>query len=327
MGTGHRCRSTRSGPPGRRLPEGVDVHLRGAPSISIRLDEVAVALGVSGRRVTMRGGTVSAVGPREAILHELETWRAGAAGRTFRHGDERGRQHRAGGPAARLDRSSRITRGEPVGRRRAPVARGRADIHRCARSDPVPGTRRLLGPARPAWCCPRAGTVPGERALGRRHRRERGAPGGDPEPQVVLEQSGRTHPRTADEDSRAQRRGQAARNRGAAVRGSPPARGAGHRSGARQGRQGRGRGRHRAPPARRRSSQPGTGPPRRAARGRLARGGALARRGRDRDRRRRRPAGAHLSPSRADQRRQGDPAGDRRRRAGRTHLALHPRRP
>ncbi|WP_438019701.1 biosynthetic peptidoglycan transglycosylase [Sorangium sp. So ce315] len=57
--------------------KGVDVRLRGAPSISIRLEEVDVALGFSGRRVAMRGGTVSAVGPREAILHELETWRAG----------------------------------------------------------------------------------------------------------------------------------------------------------------------------------------------------------------------------------------------------------
>ncbi|WP_437561986.1 biosynthetic peptidoglycan transglycosylase [Sorangium sp. So ce542] len=56
---------------------GVDVRLRGAPSIAIRLDEVAVALGFSGRRVAMRGGTVSAVGPRDAILHELEAWRAG----------------------------------------------------------------------------------------------------------------------------------------------------------------------------------------------------------------------------------------------------------
>ncbi|KYF62364.1 peptidoglycan transglycosylase [Sorangium cellulosum] len=63
--------------------KGVDVQLRGAPSISIRLDEVDVSLGVSGRRVAMRGGTVSAIGPRDAILHELETWRAGQpAGRT-----------------------------------------------------------------------------------------------------------------------------------------------------------------------------------------------------------------------------------------------------
>ncbi|WP_437736716.1 transglycosylase domain-containing protein [Sorangium sp. So ce1335] len=57
--------------------KGVDVRLRGAPSVSIRLEEVDVALGFSGRRVAMRGGTVSAVGPRDAILHELETWRAG----------------------------------------------------------------------------------------------------------------------------------------------------------------------------------------------------------------------------------------------------------
>ncbi|WP_437490115.1 biosynthetic peptidoglycan transglycosylase [Sorangium sp. So ce1014] len=57
--------------------KGVDVRLRGAPSVAIRLDEVAVAIGFSGRHVAMHGGTVSAVGPREAILHELETWRAG----------------------------------------------------------------------------------------------------------------------------------------------------------------------------------------------------------------------------------------------------------
>ncbi|WP_438028901.1 biosynthetic peptidoglycan transglycosylase [Sorangium sp. So ce233] len=57
--------------------KGVDVRLRGAPSIFIRVEEVDVSLGLSGRRVAMRGGTVSAVGPRDAILHELETWRAG----------------------------------------------------------------------------------------------------------------------------------------------------------------------------------------------------------------------------------------------------------
>lgn len=63
--------------------KGVDVRLRGMPSVSIRLDEIAVELGFSGRRVTMRGGTVAAVGPRETILQELETWRAGQpAGRT-----------------------------------------------------------------------------------------------------------------------------------------------------------------------------------------------------------------------------------------------------
>ncbi|HTN82549.1 MAG TPA: biosynthetic peptidoglycan transglycosylase [Sorangium sp.] len=57
--------------------KGVDVRLRGAPSVSIRLEDVDVALGFSGRRVVMHGGTVAAIGPREVILHELETWRAG----------------------------------------------------------------------------------------------------------------------------------------------------------------------------------------------------------------------------------------------------------
>lgn len=57
--------------------KGVDVRLRGAPSILIRLEEVDVSLGLAERRVAMRGGTISAVGPRDAILHELETWRAG----------------------------------------------------------------------------------------------------------------------------------------------------------------------------------------------------------------------------------------------------------
>ncbi|WP_234023670.1 biosynthetic peptidoglycan transglycosylase [Sorangium cellulosum] len=45
--------------------------------MSIRLDEVDIALGWSGRRIAMRGGAVSAVGTREAILQELEAWRAG----------------------------------------------------------------------------------------------------------------------------------------------------------------------------------------------------------------------------------------------------------
>ncbi|MGK3995227.1 biosynthetic peptidoglycan transglycosylase [Sorangium sp. So ce1024] len=76
---------------------GVDVRLRGAPSISIRLEEVDVALGFAGRRVAMRGGTVSAVGPREAILHELETWRAGLpAGRS-------GTSSTGGGGSTELD--------------------------------------------------------------------------------------------------------------------------------------------------------------------------------------------------------------------------------
>lgn len=69
---------------------GVDVRLRDAPSISIRLDEIAVDLGWSGRRIAMRGGTIAAVGPREGILRELELWRAGQPSRPAGSGRAKG---------------------------------------------------------------------------------------------------------------------------------------------------------------------------------------------------------------------------------------------
>ena len=61
---------------------GVDVRLEDVPSATIRLDEVEVELGLSGRRVSLRGGTLAAVGPSEAVLHELEGWRARHPGKS-----------------------------------------------------------------------------------------------------------------------------------------------------------------------------------------------------------------------------------------------------
>ncbi|MFO0755238.1 MAG: biosynthetic peptidoglycan transglycosylase [Byssovorax sp.] len=60
---------------GARL-RGVDVALSDVPSVKIHLDEVEVQVGSAGRKVELRGGTVSAVGPRERILREAEAWRA-----------------------------------------------------------------------------------------------------------------------------------------------------------------------------------------------------------------------------------------------------------
>lgn len=61
---------------------GVNVRLRDVPSALVRLDEVVVELGLSGRKVALRGGMVSAVGPREVVLRELEGWRARHPGRS-----------------------------------------------------------------------------------------------------------------------------------------------------------------------------------------------------------------------------------------------------
>lgn len=59
---------------------GVDVVLEQVPSATIRLDQVEVELGLSGRQVMLRGGTLSAVGPREVVLRELESWRSSRQG-------------------------------------------------------------------------------------------------------------------------------------------------------------------------------------------------------------------------------------------------------
>lgn len=60
---------------------GVDVRLSEVPSATVHLDQVQVELGLSGRRVMLRGGTLAAVGPREVVLGELEGWRASHPGK------------------------------------------------------------------------------------------------------------------------------------------------------------------------------------------------------------------------------------------------------
>jgi hypothetical protein len=60
---------------GARL-RGVDIALADVPSVKVHLDEVEVAFGTKGKKVELRGGTISALGPRERILREAETWRA-----------------------------------------------------------------------------------------------------------------------------------------------------------------------------------------------------------------------------------------------------------
>ncbi|MFT3765015.1 MAG: biosynthetic peptidoglycan transglycosylase [Minicystis sp.] len=54
----------------------VDVTLEEVPSARIHLDEVVVAYGTSGRNVTLRGGVISAIGPRETVIRQVEAWRA-----------------------------------------------------------------------------------------------------------------------------------------------------------------------------------------------------------------------------------------------------------
>jgi hypothetical protein len=65
---------------GARL-RGVDVRLRGVPSASVHFDEIEVGLGLSGRRVALRGGRVDVVGPRDTVAGELEAWREARGGR------------------------------------------------------------------------------------------------------------------------------------------------------------------------------------------------------------------------------------------------------
>jgi hypothetical protein len=59
---------------------GVDVALEDVPSTKIHLDEVEVRFGSSGRAIELHGGVISAVGARDLVLHEAETWRARHAG-------------------------------------------------------------------------------------------------------------------------------------------------------------------------------------------------------------------------------------------------------
>ncbi|WP_441287419.1 transglycosylase domain-containing protein [Sorangium sp. KYC3313] len=199
--------------------KGVDVRLRGAPSIAIRLEEVAVALGVSGRRVTMRGGTVSAVGPREAILHELETWRGGQpAGRA-------GTATSEGGGSTELE-GLRLVWTDRADSPAESLSADNVHLSRAGGRTAIAAREAILSLGRAAFSV-RHGRLVLAREQGRYQVSELSADSIDanvalpevtPEPQVVPEQSGRTHPaqltRTAERGNGAD----AGRNRGAAVR-------------------------------------------------------------------------------------------------------------
>ena len=74
---------------------GVDVTLEEVPSVRVHLDEVVVTYGTSGRKVALRGGVVSAIGPRETVIRQAEAWRAHRLG-----GDGSARAEGGGGGKA-----------------------------------------------------------------------------------------------------------------------------------------------------------------------------------------------------------------------------------
>jgi hypothetical protein len=74
----------------------VDISLDEVPSAKIHLDEVEVRLGFSGRTVALRGGKIVAVGSREALLQQVEAWRARRLA-TNTGGDEPRERGEAGG--------------------------------------------------------------------------------------------------------------------------------------------------------------------------------------------------------------------------------------
>jgi hypothetical protein len=55
---------------------GVDVLLAEVSGARIHLEEVEVARGANGRAIALHGGLVSAIGPREVVLRQVEAWRA-----------------------------------------------------------------------------------------------------------------------------------------------------------------------------------------------------------------------------------------------------------
>ena len=55
---------------------GLRARLVGVESVGIAVDEVEIRWGLGGRRVVVRGGRVSAIGPRSVLLDEVGAWRA-----------------------------------------------------------------------------------------------------------------------------------------------------------------------------------------------------------------------------------------------------------
>ena len=72
---------------------GVHVLLAEVSSARIDLDEVEVAYGAKGRAIAVHGGLVSAVGPREVVVRQVEAWRA----RHFAEGTSSGAARTGGG--------------------------------------------------------------------------------------------------------------------------------------------------------------------------------------------------------------------------------------
>lgn len=55
---------------------GVNATLEDMPSARVRVDEVVVAYGASGRSVSFHGGVVSAIGPLATVAEQAKTWRS-----------------------------------------------------------------------------------------------------------------------------------------------------------------------------------------------------------------------------------------------------------
>jgi hypothetical protein len=69
---------------------GVDIALEDVPSAKIHLDEVDVELGLNGRSIALHGGKIAAVGPREVVIQQIETWRSRRLTSTTRRGEGSG---------------------------------------------------------------------------------------------------------------------------------------------------------------------------------------------------------------------------------------------
>lgn len=70
--------------------EGVDIKLDDVPSAKIHLNEVDVELGLGGRVIALNGGKIAAVGPREVVVQEVETWRSRRLGSTAQRSEGSG---------------------------------------------------------------------------------------------------------------------------------------------------------------------------------------------------------------------------------------------
>ena len=149
---------------------GIDVTIAEVPSAHIRFDAIEVSLGWSSKKVALLGGVVSAVGPRDVVVHQAESWQkrylargtAGAEPSTANKTEARisrlafflaGPPRLSHGGGQRERRQLRATRrqdrrlrcrGLDLGRARLPVGAGGAHHPRQA-------TRRRL-PRRRALC-------------------------------------------------------------------------------------------------------------------------------------------------------------------------------